>query len=422
MTATGDCVREDRLREDIEATAAAGAVETDGDGRARTVLPGTDADRRTREYFVDRLADAGLDVTVDAVGNVAGRWLPPGADPDAAPVAAGSHLDSVPEGGIFDGPLGVYGALEAVRAMRDAGVELARPVAVVSFTEEEGTRFSDGLLGSTVAAGGEDVDAALSRTDDDGATLESALAEVGFHGEGRLDAGRWDAWLELHVEQGRRLEAAGVPAGVVTDVTGLLRCSARIRGEADHAGTTSMHDRTDALAAASELILDVEAAATELADGGHGAAVGTVGALDVAPNAVNVVPGRVEVGVDVRDVEVPTMEQIEDAIRASLAVLEADRGVETTLERSSLVAPTPMAGRCREALRAAADREGHDVLSLHSGAGHDAMRVADVTDAGLLFAPSRDGASHSPREWTDWSDCAAATRILTGAIVDLAGE
>jgi len=160
----------DRLRDDIEATAAFGDIDAD-EGHGRTVLVGSEANRRAREYLLDRMDAADLDVTVDAVGNIAGTWTPDGADPDAAPVAAGSHLDSVPEGGIFDGPLGVYAALEAVRAMQDAGVSPDRPVTVVSFTEEEGQRFADGLLGSSVAVGERSVEEALALTNDDGVTL-----------------------------------------------------------------------------------------------------------------------------------------------------------------------------------------------------------------------------------------------------------
>ena len=184
-----DAVDPDRLREDVETTGAFGAtVREPPDRWARTVRCGTDPNRRAREYLAGRLQAAGCEVRVDAVGNVAGRWTPASAAPEAAPVAAGSHLDSVPEGGIFDGPLGVYAALETVRAMQDAGAEPTRPVEVVSFTEEEGARFADGLFGSSVAAGGRSVEDTLGLRDEDGTTFEAALEAVGFRGEGPLDA------------------------------------------------------------------------------------------------------------------------------------------------------------------------------------------------------------------------------------------
>ncbi len=413
-------VDSERLRADIERTGEFGAVGADR-GHGRTVLAGTEPNRTAREYLCQQLEGAGLDVTVDAVGNVAGTWTPDSADPDAPPVAVGSHLDSVPEGGIFDGPLGVYAGLEAVRAMQDAGVAPARPITVVSFTEEEGQRFADGLLGSSVAVGERSVETALALEDDDGVTLREALTEIDYHGEGRLDASEWDAWYELHIEQDTSLESTGVPVGVVTTITGITHCAVEIRGEANHAGATAMDDRTDALAAASELVLAVERAADEVVATDSPSAVGTVGSLDVTPNATNVVPGTVTAGIDVRDVTRESMERIVARVTETLARLERERGVETSFQRPFDLAPTPMSDRLCRAAHDAGAQAGVETLDLHSGAAHDTMHVADVTDAALLFAPSRDGISHNPREWTDWEDCAAATRVLAGAVADAAG-
>ena len=411
----------DRLRADLEANAAFGRVEYDDpEKRGRTNRTGSDANEAARDRLVGRLEDAGLDVAVDEVGNVLGTWTPDSADPAAAPVVSGSHLDSVPEGGIFDGPLGVYAALEAVRAMRDAGVEPARPVGVVSFTEEEGTTFGDGLLGSSVATGETAVEDALALDGDAGETLGEALDRIGYRGDDAIDPSTWAAFYELHIEQDTVLEEAGADAGVVTTITGITHCEAVIEGEANHAGATAMGDRTDALAAASEFVLDVEAAANAVVDESSASAVGTVGSLSVSPNATNVVPGRVEAGVDVRDVEAESMDEIVAAARESLSRLERERGVDTAFERPFDVAPTPMSERLREAAHAAATDAGLTALDLHSGAAHDAMRVARVTDASLLFAPSRDGISHNPREWTDWEECAAATEVLAGALARVA--
>lgn len=410
----------DRLRADIEANAEYGELEGK-EGHGRTVLTGTDANRAAREMLVERMEDAGLDVTVDAVGNVAGTWTPSSVDPDAAPVAAGSHVDSVPEGGIFDGPLGVYAALEAVRAMQDADIEPARPVVVVSFTEEEGQRFADGLLGSSVAIGERSVAEALAITDDDGITLGESLERIGFRGEGRLDAGEWTGWYELHVEQDTQLERESVPVGVVTTITGITHCEAEILGEANHAGATAMDERTDALAAASEVVLDVEAAANDVVGTESETAVGTVGSLSVSPNATNVVPGRVEFGVDIRDVEYQSMQTIVEATRASLGVIEADRGVQTSFSRPFDLEPTPMSESLRATAHRAGEVAGIPTMNLHSGAAHDTMHIADVTEAALLFAPSVDGISHNPREWTNWADCASAARLMAGAMADTAG-
>jgi N-carbamoyl-L-amino-acid hydrolase len=414
-------VQRQRLREDILSNAAFGALDV-AEGHGRTVLTGTDADRQAREHLCDRLDDAGLSVRVDAVGNVVGRWHPDSVDPSNAPVAAGSHLDSVPAGGIFDGPLGVYAALEAVRAMQDAGVEPVRPVEVVSLTEEEGQRFDGGLLGSAVASGNLGVDEALAIEDDDGVSLGTALQRIGFDGEGRLDATGWDAWLELHVEQSERLEAAGVPVGVVTTITGLTRCTIEVVGEANHAGATQMFDRSDALAAASEFVLDVEAAARAWATEESETAVGTVGKGTVHPNAPNVIAGRTELTLDVRDVEYRSMEAIVSRARESLDRIADERPVETSINRPWDREPVPMSDRCRTALHEAGAASGVETMDLHSGAAHDTMHIAGVTDAALLFAPSRDGISHNPREWTDWEDCADATAVLAGALARLATE
>ena len=416
-----DCVDEARLRTDIRTNAEYGAVPVD-DGNGRTVLTGTEANRDAREHFVTQLEAAGLDVRVDAVGNVVGRWVPETADPAAPAVATGSHLDSVPRGGIFDGVLGVYGALEAVRALQAADISPRRPIDVVCFTEEEGSRFSDGVLGSSVASGQRTVEDALALEDDEGITLDEALTDIGFRGTGRIDAGDWDSWLELHVEQSERLEEAGAPVGIVTSITGTIRCLIEIIGEANHSGCTAMHDRRDALAAASEIVLDVERTTNDVVEEYGETVVGTVGKLDVAPNAINVVPGRVEMGVDVRDVAYEPMELIVDRVRERLSALEDERGVVTTFERPYDIEPIGMSDRCTDALRAAASASSTDAIELHSGAGHDTMHIAKVTDAGMLFAPSRDGVSHSPMEWTDWESCAAVTQVLATALADLATE
>jgi N-carbamoyl-L-amino-acid hydrolase len=414
-------VSEDRLRDDITETGKFGEVVTD-QGHGRTVLTGTEANRQAREYFIDRLEAAGLDVRVDAVGNIVGRWVPESADPTAPAVACGSHIDSVPEGGIFDGVLGVYSGLEAVRALQESGIELDRPIEVVCFTEEEGARFSNGVLGSSVASNQRSVEAALTLEDDEGVTLESALEDIGFRGSERLDASEWDSWLELHVEQGERLQDAGAAVGIVFAITGTIRCSVEISGEADHSGCTAMADRTDALTAASELVLEVENATKDVVEKNGETVVGTVGKLDVSPNAINVVPGRAELGIDIRDIQYGSMEEIVGRVQDCLSELEAERGVGTTFERPYDIAPSKMSERCNAALQKAVSTTEVSALELHSGAGHDTMHIASVTDTGMLFAPSHGGFSHSPREWTDWDSCATATSVLAAGLANLAHD
>ncbi|MGB9958818.1 Zn-dependent hydrolase (plasmid) [Haloferax prahovense] len=412
-------VDESRLRKDIEYTAGFGAL-SDCKGNGRTVLTGTDANRDARQYFVDRLEDAGFGVRVDAVGNIAGRWEPNGIDSDADPVAVGSHLDSVVEGGIFDGVLGVYAGLESVRAMQDAGMRPTHPIEVVAFTEEEGGRFSDGVLGSSVASGNTAPDTALAIEDDTGVTLAEALEQIGFRGSGVVDALAWDTWLELHIEQGTRLEATGVPVGIVTSITGTVRSHVNIVGEADHAGATSMQNRRDALAAASELTLAVESIANDVVSTTSETAVATVGQHTVKPNSINVIPGQVHLGIDIRDVETDAIDEIVRRIRSRIDHIEAEREVCITYSQEYEIEPSKMSSRCIEETEAAAARVGTETLKLHSGAGHDTMQLTDVTDVGMLFAPSIDGVSHSPLERTTWADCTEGTKVLCQTLGKLA--
>ena len=409
-------VNGDRLREDIETNATFGRVEVES-GRGRTVLTGTEPNRQAREYFVNQLERAELDVRIDSVGNIAGRWSPPSAD--AAPVATGSHLDSVPKGGIFDGPLGVYAALEAVRTMQNARIEPMHPIEVVCFTEEEGQRFAEGTLGSSVAAGDRSVETALQLTDDTGISLETALTEMGFDGNNHIEAKEWDAWLELHIEQSERLEIANIPVGIVTTISGVAHCDVAINGEANHAGTTPMNERSDALSAAGEFIRVIEDIAQQTSSEDD-TAVGTVGSIHVEPNATNVVPGRVEMGLDVRSVAYDSMNEIIEHAQQSLARIANERDISTEFERSFDIQPVPMSNSCQETAHSASETAGIETLAMHSGAFHDTMHIANATDAGLLFAPSQNGISHNPNEWTDWDDCSIATQALTETLVTLA--
>lgn len=409
-------INEHRLRDNLETNASFGEISATN-GTGRTVLTGSKANRKARDYLVNQMEAAGLDVRVDAVGNIVGRWTPATASPDTAPVATGSHLDSVPEGGIFDGPLGVYAGLEAVQSLKEGDVDLDRPIEVVSFTGEEGSRFPP-LVGSSVAINERPVTEALELEDADGNSLADALESIGYAGDATLDASTWDSWLELHIEQGRKLKQANVPVGVVTAITGILQLETQFKGEADHAGTTPMPDRHDSLAAAAEFVLDIEQAANTTRLESE-SIVGTVGKLDVTPNATNVVPGHAEAGVDIRDIERSPMEAVETAAIESLERIASERPIETSYEKIIDIDPVHMTDRCMTALRNGATTDNIEFIDLHSGAGHDSMHIASVTDVGMLFAPSEGGRSHTPTEWTNWRDCANATQVLARGIQNL---
>jgi len=412
-------VDRERLQHDIETNAEFGAIDVD-EGRGRTVLTGTKADKQAREHFMEKLENVGLNVRIDEIGNIVGEWVAPSADPNAAPVAVGSHLDSVPRGGIFDGPLGVYAGLEAVRSIQESNVDPHRPILVVSWTEEEGVRFGTGLLGSSVAAGIRSREEALSLRDEDGISLEEALESIGFDGIDTIDPAGWDSWFELHVEQGTKLESAGVPVGVVEAISGITNCRVEFSGEANHAGATPMYERRDALVAASEFVLDNERAARDVVNTTSESAVGTVGSITVSPNANNVIPGEVTLTMDIRDVDREAMDTIVERARASAARLERDRPIETKFEQYRLTEPSEMADKCVDAAIDAAGQVGTDVMRMHSAALHDTANLTGLVDTVLLFAPSRGGYSHNPLEWTDWEQCAVTTEVLATAIANLA--
>jgi N-carbamoyl-L-amino-acid hydrolase len=409
----------DRLREDIETTAQFGAIDAD-EGRGRTTLTGTDADKQARDYLVERMEDAGLSVCIDALGNIAGRWTPDAANPSADPVAAGSHLDSVIEGGIFDGPLGVYGALESVRAIQESDATPSRPLKIVSFTEEEGIRFKNGLLGSSVVTGLRDLDSALELTDDDGNVLGEELERIGYAGSDTIGAGDWHAWGEIHVEQDTTLKETNTEVGIIEAIAGLTNCRVEFSGETNHAGATPMDERHDALAAASECILSLEEIASSVVDSRSSTAVGTVGELHVHPNAKNTIAGNTELIIDARDVDSDAIDHIIDSVRESLRDVERERDVGVTFDQYRYTEPQLMSDTCIEASESAAAEQDISATRMHSPALHDTANVATVTDTVMLFAPSEGGLSHTPLEWTDWEDCNAVTRVLAETMRELA--
>jgi len=410
-----------RLREDILKNGSFGETGS-SEGYGRTVLTGSEADKNVRENFIDQIESLGLDIKIDPVGNIAGCWVPNTADPNADPVTIGSHLDSVPNGGIFDGPLGVFAGVETVRAIQESKYSPARPIQVVSFTEEEGGRFGIGLLGSSVVGGQRKKDRVLSLEDDDGVTVGEALDSIGFCGTDRLSPSGWKSWLELHIEQGTVLENAGISTGVVTAITGITNCKVEIVGEADHAGSTLMNERTDALVAASEFVEQVDRIATELSYNESEFVAATVGEFEVEPNARNVIPGNVSLSVDIRDTNETIIKTVINQMKNSLSRIEDKMNVDTSFSTYRSIEPVPMGELSQSVLIRASEKSGIETMKLPSGGGHDTMNLKNKTEVGLVFARSKDGISHSPDEWTSWDDCKRATQILANAVVDLSCE
>jgi len=401
----------DRLRAAFDDYSAIGA--TDDDGLHRLTL--SPDDQRVRDRFVSDLEDLGLSVRVDPVGNVFGRRE--GTDPDAAPVLVGSHLDSQPYGGRYDGQLGVLAALETLRALDDHDVETTRPVEIVNWTNEEGSRFKPALMGSGVYAGAHDLDTVLETTDDEGTTVVEALEEIGYRGDEPVGpTERPDSFLELHVEQGPFLEEHGNAVGVVDGILGMAWLEATITGESDHAGPSPMHTRSDALVAAADVVTAVRRLSTRLGDD----VVTTVGELSVEPDSINVIPSEVTFTVDLRSYDDATVDEGVEAVEAELAAACEREGVDYSLEKIWQIPHTEFSPRVRDAVEDAARETGRSYERMVGGAGHDASYVNDVTDAGMIFVPSVDGKTHNEAEFTDGDDGVAGVEFFANATRRLA--
>ncbi len=393
-----------------------GRIGDRGDGAMMRVT-GSDADRRARDYFVDRLETAGLDVRIDHVGNIYGRLA---GRSSREPIIIGSHLDTVPNGGKFDGAAGVLAALEVIESWNDAAIEPRHPVEVVAFTEEEGTRFGTGLLGSAVASGRLTTEDALELRDDNGATLEAVLDEIGYRGDTSPILDELTAYIELHVEQGPTLDSAGIPVGLVEAITGLCQLEVRIHGEANHAGATSMSSRRDSLAAVAEVSVKIEREARSIAK--RTDAVATIGSVDVEPNAANVIPETVRFTLDIRDTDETARQRLKTFAIETIETIASERQLKYEYEEWLDVEATPMDGTLVDRLASACHSLDIDHLRLPSGGGHDAMNLAEICPAAMVFVPSEGGISHNPAEHTDRADLVAGTRVLEHTVRSLAVE
>ncbi len=364
------------------------------------------------EVVAGWMGDLGLETEVDAAGNLLGRWQV-GRGPA---VLVGSHLDTVPRGGRLDGVLGVVAALHAVALLQDAGYEPDRPVWVAAFMDEEGTRFGTPLFGSRAFVG-EDLSALGARTDATGMTLRDAMAAWGFDLDRVGEAcriGHVGQFLELHIEQGPVLEAEALELGVVTSIVGLLGYRVRLHGEANHAGTTPMSLRRDALAGAARVVLALrdEARRSE-------GTTANVGRLTVEPGGANVVPGRVELTVDVRAATAERLAELDRFVASAVSCAAAKEGLRAEVEQTSSLAPLDLDPELVDAIERAAVAEGAATRRLASGAGHDAMVIGRYAPAGMLFAPSTGGISHSPAEETRPEHLDLAVRVLAAVLRDL---
>ncbi len=377
----------------------------------------TKRDREARVWLKSLALEAGLTIREDAVGNTFFRWQ--GSEPELAAVATGSHMDAIPNAGMYDGTVGVLGGLEAIRALQAARFRPRRSIELILFTSEEPTRFGLGCLGSRLMSGALSASAARGLVDEAGVSLDEARLAAGYKGtldEVRQAPGIYAGFVELHIEQGPRLEREGVAIGVVTHIAAPASGSIAVEGEGGHAGALLMPLRHDALAAAAEVVLTVERAALAT---GVPDTVATVGRCEVFPGAVNSVPSRVRVSLDVRDVDLVRRDAVLAAIASACEEVAGRRGVTITLAMANADEPASCAMAVLNAIEAACVEAGITSMRMVSRAYHDALFMARLCPVGMVFIPCRDGVSHRPDEYAKPEDIAAGVHVLAHTLAML---
>ncbi|WP_121744272.1 Zn-dependent hydrolase [Natronorubrum halophilum] len=406
-------IAKDRFVETMQTQAEIGA--TDDGGLHRLTL--SDEDKAVRDWFAEQMAAAGLEMRVDEFGNMFGRRE--GTDPDAKPVLVGSHLDSQPYGGIYDGALGVVAALELIRALNDHDVDTAHPIEIVNWTNEEGSRFQPAMQGSGVWVGAHDLATEYAATDVDGAVFEDELERIGYKGDVPCEPSEeYEAYLELHVEQGPYLEENDKQVGVVTGIVGFTWGAITFYGEADHSGPTPMHYRQDALVAAADVITQIRRIPSTLGE----RTVGTTGYIDAKPNSINIIPDEVTFTWGFRDPSDDVIEEARTRVLEEASAAAEREDLEWEYEDRMQAPAVTFADTCVDAVQTAADDLEYDSMQIFSGAGHDATHMHSICDTGMVFAVSENGKSHNESEYTSWDDCYAAASTIANAAVTLAEE
>ncbi|OBZ94551.1 allantoate amidohydrolase [Pararhizobium polonicum] len=389
-----------------------GTIGRDAEGRlARTAC--SDADKAGRDMLAGWITDAGLELAVDRIGNIFGLWKTAG-NARHAPVLVGSHIDTVIDAGIFDGCYGVLAGLEVIQTLREAGFVPPRPIAVAAFTNEEGVRYAPDMMGSLVHAGGLPLEQALATVGTDGSILGAELERIGYAGTEEPGFLQPHAYIELHIEQGPILEREEISVGAVENLQGISWHRITIDGEANHAGTTPMSMRRDAghaAAAISVFVHDRAAAST-------GGTVATVGCIRFEPNAINVIPSRATMTVDLRDPDATNLAAEEGKLAGYLETLSAQTGVTIATEQLARFDPVIFDAGIVACVEAAAAKRGLSTRRMTSGAGHDAQMMARITAAGMIFVPSRAGVSHNPGEFTEDAELAAGANVLLDVVMD----
>ena len=401
-----------RLWDSLMEMAKIGATEKGGVCR----LALTDLCKQSRDLFIQWCEEAGCTIKVDKMGNIFARR--PGRDNDLAPVVTGSHLDSQPTGGRFDGVYGVLSGLEVLRSMNDLGIETERPFEVVVWTNEEGSRFAPAMVASGVFAGIFDLDYGLSRADSDGKTMGEELARIGYDGPEEVGGRDIHAYFEAHIEQGPILEDEEISIGVVTDAQGQRWYELTVTGVESHAGPTPMRIRKDALLGAARIVDAVNRIGLDNAP----VACATVGMLEVYPNSRNVIPGRVWMTIDFRHPDDDVLAAMDAAMRETVGAICDDIGLELEIEQIFYYAPVRFEESCVNAVRQGAQACDYSMREIVSGAGHDACYMANVAPSAMIFIPCVDGISHNEIEDAKPEWVTAGCDVLLHAVLEQLGE
>ena len=409
-------IDQQRLNSEIDTLAAI----SDAEPPAVTRIAFTRTDLKARAWIISRCQEAGLTVGQDAIGNIFARWI--GADPAAPAVGTGSHIDAIPNAGKYDGVVGVLGGLEAIRALQRNGFRPRNSIELLVFATEEPTRFGIGCLGSRLLSGTLSAEAAAKVKDRNGESVDEVRRKAGFNGnlqEVKLPKGYYKAFVELHIEQGPLLERAQISLGIVKSIAAPASLRISIEGAGGHAGGVLMPDRRDALCAAAELILAVENAART---SGAVDTVATVGVCDVFPGAVNSIPSRVGMTLDIRDTDVGRRDSVMQTIERAAQNISAKRQVSIQSEVLNADAPADCAPEVRAALSDSCREHGFRFLEIVSRAYHDSLFLSRIAPTGMLFIPCRNGYSHRPDEYAAPEDIARGALVLAESLAKLSSS
>jgi len=409
-----------RLLRDLNAVSRIGI----GDHGSVTRLVFSIKELRSRQFLIHQMRQIGLQIHIDQIGNIFGKL--DGQNAKAPALLVGSHLDTVLHGGKFDGTMGVIAALEAARTLREQKIVLRSPVEVVCFVGEESSRFGYSTLGSSLVAGEVHAKDLAHAADAQGNKLADILASMGIDRSNlrsmRRDPSTIKAYLELHIEQGPILEAQKKPIGIVTSIAAPTRFRVVFTGQADHSGTTPMEMRRDALVAASELIVAVEEICRRYSHMEKGRVVGTVGAMKIEPGVINAIPGRAELSVDIRSITAEAKKRVVRLVQARIREIARRRKIRAEILPLREEDPVSLDKRLIRLLTECCESRNIAYEIMPSGAGHDAMQMAKVTPAGMLFIPSRRGISHSPLEWSEPEDICLGAQLLLDSIIRIGNE